>query len=292
MPKAIITVGIPCSGKTTFAKEKCKDKSWVNVNRDDLRFSLTGSSGWGDYKFNKHIENMVTQVQRAIVKEAFNNNRNVIISDTNINPKTRSQWIDVLADIGFPEVEIKDFPIALEEAYKRDALRENGVGREVIYSMYQKFLEYKGRRVYTPDEYKPEAIIVDLDGTLADMTGIRTPFEWDKVINDNPRQEIIDMVLGYHTMCYEIIVCSGRDGVCESDSRQWMIKHNIPVDAFFIRKEGDTRKDTIIKEEIFWNQIADNYNVKAVIDDRPSVCRMWRELGLNVMQVADPHKEF
>ncbi len=52
------------------------------------------------------------------------------------------------------------------------------------------------------------------------------------------------------------------------------------------------RKDTIVKEEIFWRDIADNYNVQFVIDDRPSVARMWRELGLKVFQVGDPHIEF
>lgn len=52
------------------------------------------------------------------------------------------------------------------------------------------------------------------------------------------------------------------------------------------------RKDTIIKEELFWKPIADNYNVQFVLDDRLSVCRMWRDLGIKVLQVGNPHIEF
>ena len=33
---------------------------------------------------------------------------------------------------------------------------------------------------------KEKAIIVDVDGTLADMRGVRSPFEWDKVLQDKP----------------------------------------------------------------------------------------------------------
>ena len=32
----------------------------------------------------------------------------------------------------------------------------------------------------------------------------------------------------------------------------------------------------------------DTFDVRYVIDDRPQVCDIWRELGLRVMQVVDP----
>ena len=53
------------------------------------------------------------------------------------------------------------------------------------------------------------------------------------------------------------------------------------------------RKDTTVKEEIFWDSIADKYNVVAVIDDRPSVVRMWYDIGIpNVVCVGNPWEEF
>ena len=59
-----------------------------------------------------------------------------------------------------------------------------------------------------------------------------------------------------------------------------------------MRKHNDYRKDTIIKEEMFFNLIEGKYNVKSVIDDRPVVVRKWLELGLNVLSVGDPYIEF
>ena len=150
---------------------------------------------------------------------------------------------------------------------------------------------------------KQKAIIVDVDGTLADMRGIRGPFEWDKVHLDRPHQDIIKMV--QHFACvetytgeyyddgdeiteyrYKIIITTGRDGVCEEATKQWLKDHEVPYDDFYIRKAGDFRKDNIIKSEIYMDHIRPKYDVKYVIDDRDQVVEMWRSLGLRVLQVA------
>tara|TARA_R100001463_G_scaffold2490_1_gene10528 strand:- start:2006 stop:2473 length:468 start_codon:yes stop_codon:yes gene_type:complete len=149
---------------------------------------------------------------------------------------------------------------------------------------------------------KELAIIVDVDGTLADMRGIRGPFEWDKVHLDRPHQDIIDLVkdlacVGFDAGLeihpdlefepkYSIIITTGRDGVCEAATKQWLHDHKVPYDDFYIRKAGDFRKDNIIKSEIYMDHIRPKYDVKYVIDDRDQVVDMWRSLGLRVLQVA------
>jgi len=60
--------------------------------------------------------------------------------------------------------------------------------------------------------------------------------------------------------------------------------------ALFMRQTGDYRGDEVIKKEIYEKHIKDNYDVLFCIDDRPKICRMWRELGLFCFQVND--KEF
>tara|TARA_R100001443_G_scaffold79347_1_gene86511 strand:- start:4970 stop:5422 length:453 start_codon:yes stop_codon:yes gene_type:complete len=144
---------------------------------------------------------------------------------------------------------------------------------------------------------KELAIIVDVDGTLADMRGIRGPFEWDKVHLDRPHQDVIDLVkdlaiarkydveIGFEHK-YKIIITTGRDGVCEEATKQWLKDHEVPYDDFYIRKAGDFRKDNIIKSEIYMDHIRPKYDVKFVIDDRDQVVEMWRSLGLRVLQVA------
>jgi hypothetical protein len=206
--------------------------------------------------------------------------------------RRRDELCKFLRETGY-EIEFKEFPVALEEAYRRDALRPNGVGRDVIYTMYMKWLEHKERKVYVPDTSLPPAVIVDVDGTVADMKGIRGPFEWDKVMFDNPRLEIMDMIYGLKQRRSKIIFLSGRDGVCEEDTRNWLKKWVGHFDEFFIRTAGDQRKDTVIKEEIFWEKVAPFYNVHTAIDDRPCVVRLWLELGIkNVVSVANPYVEF
>lgn len=290
--KAIITVGVSASGKTTFAKSLVDQGDWVDVNRDYIRFNVVApGTDWGTYKFTNKRERDVTQVQEEMVMDAFSKEKNVIISDTNLNPAIREKWINLLKEIGY-DVEIKDFPIALEEAYKRDQLRANGVGRDIIYQQYKKWLEYTGRKTYIPNKSMPKAILLDIDGTVAKMQG-RGPFEWDKVGTDLPKEFIIDIAKGLDQQGYVILALSGRDAVCYEDTKQWLLENEVPFFYLFMREEGDTRKDTIIKEEIFWDLIADHWNVVGVLDDRPSVLRMWRELGIeNVIAVADPYIEF
>ena len=53
-----------------------------------------------------------------------------------------------------------------------------------------------------------------------------------------------------------------------------------------MRREGDNRKDSIVKHELFWKVVAPHWNVIGVLDDRQQVVDMWRSMGLTCAQVA------
>jgi hypothetical protein len=53
-----------------------------------------------------------------------------------------------------------------------------------------------------------------------------------------------------------------------------------------MRKTDDFRKDSIIKEEIYQENIEGKYNVLCVLDDRNQVVDFWRAKGLTCFQVA------
>ena len=290
--KLILTVGISASGKTTWAESQ---KNIVNINRDNIRFSVVQpGSDWSTYKHNKKNEKRVTELELNAATEVTKFGSDIIISNTNLNSKTREFWKDFAKHHNY-EFEIKEFPITLEEAIKRDNLRQNGVGEQVIRKQYQQWLEYIGRKTYTPNEKLPNCIIVDIDGTVAEMNG-RKPFEWDKVDTDLPRQFVIDVVTGYADRhnCH-IVFLSGRDGCCYAKTYDWIAKyvgHDISW-TLNMRKTKDFRKDCIVKEEIFWNFVAPKYKVIGVFDDRPQVLQMWHELKLpNVICVGNPFNEF
>lgn len=289
--KAKILVGVSASGKSTYAKELMKkEKSkWVEINRDALRFSLMGASSWGDYKFTKAGENLITQVQEDMARAAYGANRNVIFSDTNLNEGRLNNLISFLKSLGYT-VEIKEFIVSLEEAWKRDALRENGVGASVIYNQYKNTIKKK----YLPDESLPKTVVFDIDGSLSLMDkAVRSPFEWSKVYQDEVRTEIRDMLWGYQNQGYTVVLASGRDEQCRELTELWMQEEaGVMFSDLFMRPEGNCEKDTIIKERMLFDQIGPKYNVVAWVDDRPVVSRHLRLLGVNVIQVADPHIEF
>ena len=68
----------------------------------------------------------------------------VILADTNLNPHFRNTMISTLEDFYEVDVEVKEFPISLEEAIARDENRKASVGKDVIMKQYQQWIDYKG----------------------------------------------------------------------------------------------------------------------------------------------------
>lgn len=289
--KCIITRGISTSGKTTFAKTLA-DQGWMDINRDWIRFNIVApGSDWSTYRFTNKREREVSEIQTQMIMDAYSKERDIIISDTNLDDGRLAKLVEFLEDLDI-DVEVKLFPVTLEEAYRRDTLRANGVGHQVIYKQYLRWLDIVGRQRYTPDTTQPKAVIFDVDGTLAQLQN-RGPFEWEKVGQDKCREVIADIARGFDAQGYTILVVSGRDGSCYDETKQWLIDMEIPFFYTFMREEGDNRKDSIVKEEIFFDLIAEHWNVVAVVDDRPQVVRLWHELGIeNVLAVANPYIEF
>lgn len=73
--------------------------------------------------------------------------------------------------------------------------------------------------------------------------------------------------------------------VCDTMTEKWLLDNNVMYHKLHMRKTGDGRKDSIIKEEIFWEHIEPKYNVIGVFEDRSRVVDMWRSLGLKTFQV-------
>jgi hypothetical protein len=80
---------------------------------------------------------------------------------------------------------------------------------------------------------------------------------------------------------------SGRSDIHREQTERWLKDKGIKYHALYMRKEGDHRADEIVKREIYDNNIRGKWHVKAVIDDRPKVIRMWQyDLGLPVINVG------
>lgn len=133
MAKMIILAGLPGAGKSTLAKKMVKqDPTYVRVNLDDIR-SMLGTSD-----FSK--EKLVEQIELTSITYAFNQKYNVIVDDTNLNPKKINK-LKVIAKQYNAEVDYKLISTDVEECIRRDALRERPVGEDVIRRFYEKYHE-------------------------------------------------------------------------------------------------------------------------------------------------------
>jgi hypothetical protein len=307
--KVIYTVGISASGKTTWANQFVAEKSkigehWAIVSRDDFRKNLLVEKTNGECrelvwsKWNWKWESEITEGVEKYISwlVSYSQMDGFIIADTNLNVKRlNAHKTKMIWDYGIEptDIEIKYFPITIEEAWARDAARKNGVGCSVIAKQMEQWNEMMKPFVAMPrpNPNLPSVVLCDIDGTLAHMNDKRKPFEWSKVGLDDVDSFVREIVIGLSGRV-DIVLMSGRDEVCRPETEEWINTHKIPYSALYMRSNNDMRKDVVVKEELFWKHVAPFYNVVGVIDDRPSVCRMWRNLGLKVMQVGNPYIEF
>lgn len=275
--------GLPASGKSTYAKELISKGGWVRVNNDDLRDTIHGG------KWTKYNEKLIVKIREYIIEQALARGDSVVVDNLNLHPKHKKLYKELAEKYG-AIFDVKSFNTSLEECIKRDAKREKSVGKKVITDWYDNFLRLPSEK-YIPPKNKPSAIICDIDGTLAHMSG-RSPYEWLRVGEDSVDEAVADILRHYYVRDPndddpqpKIIILSGRDGICEPQTKQWLEDNNIPYDHLFMRTADDNRKDSIIKRELFDEHIRDNFNILYILDDRNQVVDMWRDMGLKVLQV-------
>ena len=135
-----------------------------------------------------------------------------------------------------------------------------------------------------------DAILCDVDGTVALMLGNRTPFEFEKVMSDNPNRWVISIILSFikSNPDVELIFMSGRSNSCYDLTFKWLDEYFREDFLLFMRPEEQLYEpDSKIKYELYHENVKPHYNVLFVIDDRSQVVDMWRNVaGLKVAQVA------
>ncbi|WP_446211172.1 phosphatase domain-containing protein [Micromonospora sp. IBSANI012] len=295
MPRLIATRGLPASGKTSFARTL--QPAVARVNRDDLRRMLHG-----ERLFTQRAEYQVTLAQRAQVEALLRARISVCVDDTNLRSRTLRDWADLAARYD-ADFEVHDFTdVPLDECLRRDAARAEAdrVGESAIRRLHERYLANRPLPLPVPTARTgragtvdatpagpPEIVLVDIDGTVA-LNVSRSPYDMTRVGEDEPNEAVIAAVRAMHAAGYGVIFCSGRDATARPATEAWLDRHvRVPYLGLHLRAVGDSRKDAVVKQEIYEREVRDRYRVAGVFDDRQQVVRMWRSLGLTVFQVAE-----
>jgi len=280
----IATLGLPGSGKSTWAKEYADARpagAVFLISKDDLR-AMLHNGRWQGHK----TEGQIIVAQETLIRAAAGMSRvtTVIVHDTNFGHLDRLE--ELARELGM-NFHVQDFTdVDIKTCIERDLARPNSVGHKVINKMAVRHLA-KPHQPPTFDPALPSAIIVDIDGTLAHMNG-RSPYDYgDIILTDTVDEVIRDLVNAEHNAGTKVVIVSGRKAIAYENTAWWLKHKGIEHDELYMRADGDDRKDSIVKSEILDEHILGRYNIKYVLDDRDQVVEMWRQRGLKVLQVAD-----
>lgn len=324
--KCFIMRGYPASGKSTLAQEmKAKDENTEIVSADD--FWMKDGKYVFDVKLLPKAHEECFEKFKAFIKAG----KNVIVDNTNLRYKDIQKYIDYLVknnnlnsfiySVELLEVSFNDIETAIKHRSDQDSGKNIPASR--MRDMYKSFkqdirnflmTDYKGKislgsldflenrlPFLEESETLTNAIICDLDGTLSlfqytNGITIRNAYDASSADLDFICQPVAKALSAFYKTGTQIIFVTGREEKFETPTRAFLerVCENYDFNYLFLkmRKNGDFRKDTIIKEEIFQEHIFGKYNITAVFDDRPSVVKMWREKGLFVFDCNYNGRDF
>lgn len=299
--------GYPGSGKSTKAREIAGKTGAVVVCRDDLRKMLHDNYFTGV----KEREDEVTIAERAAVSNFLKNGVSVVVDATHLEPSYLRKWAKMSAQYGakFERVDVLASP---EECIERDKGRARWggryVGEDVIRKMAKRnpcrdWPDIQAPPTFTPEpvewvEGLPEAIIVDIDGTVAHMAG-RSPYDYTQVHTDTVDKHVRWLVNEVFERALSsaqddgvfVLFVSGRDDSCRDETVKWLNDNGIYWHELHMRptgakdERGNKLPDYLVKYDLFNANIRDKYNVRFVLDDRDQVVNLWRAMGLKTLQV-------
>lgn len=132
--KLIVCMGLPASGKSTYAKKLIIDSpdTYVRINFDELRETLFCGI------WSKDKEFMLRELADSIVDIVFLEGKIAILDNTNIT-KPQQSMIESIKAFHGDNVEIEYvsfFDVPIEDLIERDIKREKSVGKDVIMRLY------------------------------------------------------------------------------------------------------------------------------------------------------------
>lgn len=294
----VVMVGVSGSGKSTYTKSMV---GWgkgnvVRVNRDDLRRQMYAAPNGGIVPWSAHQDKLIRPVEIEMVKVALRGNKTVYVDDTNCDQQTFATW-NQLAITERVHLRVVEMSTPLEVCLERQLSRPEAesVPKDAVLRQYSKLKAMKEsmneqstcRAVWELQEllagrWVPRLpghpwVLVDVDGTLCDSTGVRFQYDETRVLEDKPHPVVVAWVQALYPF-YNICIVSGRKDKCCDDTCDWMEMNAVLFDHILMRSRKDNRKDAYVKKELLdaLMTILRPEDIAFILDDRPQVVRMWR----------------
>ena len=123
-PKLVLMVGLPGSGKSTYAMTKFS-KGYTILSSDSIRKELFGDEG------SQENNKLVFETLYSHMVDALKHKRNVVVDATNINVKTRLWTLERVKDMKIKRIAIL-LETDIETCKERDKKRTRKVEDYVI----------------------------------------------------------------------------------------------------------------------------------------------------------------
>ena len=143
---------------------------------------------------------------------------------------------------------------------------------------------------------KPNAVIFDMDGTLANVSSIRhhivppnpMPKGWFKnfhafhseSVSAPANRSVVDHAIHASILGNAILIVTARRAMYRHQTAWFLAMNGIPSDALYMRADNDGRPDYEVKKDILAS-IQTKYNVIHAVDDNPAVIKLWEENGIS-----------
>lgn len=319
-PGLVVLVGPAGCGKSRFARRHFASEEILSS--DDFRALVAGDAG------DQRATPAAFSLLGHALAERMKRRRFTVVDATNLTPRDRRRLLGVAAQHQVPAAAIAfDVPLAVCQQRAAERL-ERTVPPDIIarqHATFRRHLDGLGDEGFAevavlsvedldtveveraptlsapgpaPEGARrlPPAAIIDLDGTLASATwrehhlrGGRKDWAgfFAGMKRDAPVPGLVDLTawIAHHAA---VILLTGRPADHATVVRRWLADHAVPYDLLLMRPSGDRRPDTVMKRERYHHDVAPSYDVRIVIDDRPSVIEMWRQEGLYVLTAVDP----
>lgn len=135
---------------------------------------------------------------------------------------------------------------------------------------------------------KQDAVLFDMDGTLCDVRSIRHLVEGPRrdfhafhmASGGCPAHpEVAEAARDARREGRAVIIVTARMECYRHVTSMWLALNGVPSDALLMRRDGDFRKDFIVKREIL-AKIRRRWNPVHAWDDNPEVIALWKQEGI------------